>query len=113
MKNEMEKSLRVGTKIGALAGGILFLIFGLIPSFYIGSFGTVTLMAMLSGGPIHPGLIERSLIVIGTMTVLLVAAGGSIIAGALGGTVLAYVSEGLTSLGRAKGAATEAKTRAK
>jgi hypothetical protein len=105
MRGEMEKTVKVGTKIGALAGGILFLIFGLVPVFYIGSFGTVALLAYLTGGPVEAGLLMRALIVVGTVVALLCAAGVSIIAGSVAGTVLAYVAEAITAAFRRKEAA--------
>jgi hypothetical protein len=41
MKNE---SVKTGMKIGATAGGLVFLVFGIMPGFYFGSYGTLILL---------------------------------------------------------------------
>ena len=38
MKNE---SVKTGMKIGAAVGGLVFLVFGIMPGFYFGSYGTL------------------------------------------------------------------------
>ena len=47
MKNETVKS---GMKIGATAGGLVFVVFGIMPGFYFGSYGTLILLQKLMGG---------------------------------------------------------------
>ena len=46
MKNE---SVKAGMKIGATVGGLGFLVFGIMPGFYFGSFGTLILLQKLMG----------------------------------------------------------------
>ena len=38
MKNE---SVKTGMKIGVTVGGIVFLVFGIMPGFYFGSYGSL------------------------------------------------------------------------
>ncbi len=47
MKNE---TVKTGMKIGATVGGLVFLVFGIMPGFYFGSFGTLILLQKLMGG---------------------------------------------------------------
>ena len=60
MKNE---TVKTGMKIGTTVGGLVFLVFGIMPGFYFGSFGTLILLQKLMGGTVEPTLIARSLIV--------------------------------------------------
>ena len=53
MKNE---TVKTGMKIGAAAGGLGFLVFGIMPGFYFGSFGTLILLQKIMGGGVEPTL---------------------------------------------------------
>jgi hypothetical protein len=112
VKTERQKTLKVGSKIGALAGGILFLIFGLVPAFYFGSFGTMTLLSHLTGGPVEPGVIARAIVVVGTLLGLFCAAASSIVVGSVMGTALAFVADTVTGVFGTKEMAAEAETSA-
>ena len=46
MKNETVKS---GMKIGAMIGGLVFVVAGIVPGFYFGSFGTLILLQKIMG----------------------------------------------------------------
>jgi len=41
MKN---MTVKAGMKIGATVGGLVFLVFGIMPGFYFGSYGTLILV---------------------------------------------------------------------
>ena len=58
-------TMKVGTKIGAGIGVLAFLVFGIIPGFYFGSYGTLVLLSHLAGGPVGPTTIVRMLTVVG------------------------------------------------
>ena len=88
MKNE---TVKTGMKIGATAGGLVFLVFGIMPGFYFGSFGTLILLQKLSGGTVEPTLIVRSLIVMGIMVGIACAATACLVLGGLLGTALGYI----------------------
>jgi len=88
MKNE---TIKAGTKIGATIGGLVFLVFGIVPGFYFGSFGTLVLLQKLTGGPVEPTLFVRAAIVIGIVIGIACAAAVSLVVGGLLGTALGYV----------------------
>jgi hypothetical protein len=88
MKNE---AVKAGMKIGATIGGLVFLVFGIMPGFYFGSFGTLILLQKLMGGTVEPTLFARMAIVIGIAVGIACAAAVSLIIGGLIGTVLGYV----------------------
>jgi hypothetical protein len=84
MKNETVKS---GMKIGATIGGLVFLVFGIMPGFYFGSYGTLILLQKLMGGAVEPTLVVRAAIVMGIVVGISCAAAVSIVVGGLLGTV--------------------------
>lgn len=93
MTEERMRTLKVGRKIGALLGGIVFVVFGIVPGFYFGSAATVILLSHLAGGPVEPGVLVRMLIVVGTVLGLFCTASVSIVGGSALGTGLAYVAD--------------------
>ncbi len=86
-----DDSIKSGMKIGAVIGGLVFLIFGIMPGFYFGSFGTLILLQKLMGGSVEPTLFVRAAIVIGIVVGIACAAVVCLVAGGLLGTVLGYV----------------------
>jgi hypothetical protein len=92
MDDETMKALKVGRRTGALVGGILFAVFGIVPAFYFGSYAAIVLLSSLTGGPVEPGIIARVLVVAGVLLGLFCTAAVSIVAGSVVGTALAYVA---------------------
>ena len=88
MKNE---TLKTGMKIGAVAGGLVFLVFGIAAGFYFGSYGTLFLLQKLMGGAVEPTLFVRAAIVTGIMVGIACAATVSIVVGGLLGTAAGAV----------------------
>jgi hypothetical protein len=88
MKNE---TVRTGMKMGATIGGLAFLVVGIMPGFYFGSYGTLILLQKLMGGPVEPTLFVRAAIVMGIVAGLACAAAVSLVVGGLLGTALGYV----------------------
>ncbi len=88
MKNETVKS---GMKIGATVGGLVFLVFGIMPGFYFGSFGTLVLLQKLMGGTLEPTLVVRAAVVMGIMVGIASAAAVCLVVGGLLGTVAGFV----------------------
>jgi hypothetical protein len=88
MKNE---TVKAGMKIGATIGGLVFLVFGIMPGFYFGSYGTLILLQKLSGGAVEPTLISRALIVMGIIVGISCAAAVCLVVGGLLGTVAGVV----------------------
>jgi hypothetical protein len=95
-------TMKVGTKIGAGIGVLAFLVFGIVPGFYFGSYGTLVLLSHLAGGPVEPTTIVRMLTVIGIMLGVFCVGAVSIVLGSVFGTAMGYVVDVIGSLGRAK-----------
>ena len=88
MKNE---TVKAGMKIGASIGGLVFAIFGIMPGFYFGSYGTLILLQKLMGGTVEPTLFARAAIVMGIVVGIACAAAVSIVVGGLLGTAMGYL----------------------
>ena len=95
-------TMKVGTKIGAGLGVLAFLVFGIVPGFYFGSYGTLVLLSHLAGGPVEPTTIVRMLTVVGIMLGIFCVGAVSIVLGSVFGTAMGYVVDVIGSLGRAK-----------
>ena len=80
-------SVKTGMKIGATVGGLVFLVFGIMPGFYFGSYGTLILLQKLMGGAVEPSLFVRVAVVMGIVVGISCAAAVSIVVGGLLGTV--------------------------
>ncbi len=87
MKNN--ETIKTGMKIGATAGGIVFAIFGIVPGFYFGSYGTLILLQKLMG-VVEPTLFVRAAVVMGIAVGIACAAAVSLVVGGLIGTALGY-----------------------
>ncbi len=103
MKNE---TVKTGMKIGATAGGLVFLVFGIMPGFYFGSYGTLILLQKLMGGAVEPSLFVRAAIVMGIVVGISCAAAVSLVVGGLMGTAIGFVVSAPAAI-RAQKAATE------
>ena len=88
MKND---TIKAGMKIGATIGGLVFLVLGIVPGFYFGSFGTLILLQKLMGGTVEPTLFVRAAIVIGIVIGIACSAAVSLVVGGLLGTALGYI----------------------
>jgi hypothetical protein len=88
MKNE---TVKTGMKIGATVGGLVFAVFGIMPGFYFGSFGTLILLQKLIGGAVEPTLFVRAAVVMGIMVGIACAAAVSLVVGGLLGTAMGYL----------------------
>ncbi len=88
MKNE---TVKAGMKIGATVGGVVFVVFGIVPGFYFGSYGTLILLQKLMGGTVEPTLFARAAVVMGIAVGIACAAAVSIVVGAVMGTVMGFV----------------------
>jgi len=96
MTSQRMGALRTGRNIGAVIGGIIFLVFGTVPAFYFGSFGMLTLITHLVG-PVDPGIIVRMMLVVGIVMGLVCTAFVSIVVGSVLGTTLAWATDALAS----------------
>jgi len=107
-----KEMVRMGTKVGAVLGGIAFLAFGIVPGFYFGSYGILVLMNHLFGGPLQATVLVRIAVAAGVLVGITCIASVSIVVGAIFGTVTGYVVEALSGAARAKAPAEEAHAKA-
>jgi len=96
MKANMEM-VRMGTKVGAVLGGIAFLAFGIVPGFYFGSYGALVLLNHLFGGPLEATTLVRVVTVFGILVGITSVGSVTIIVGAICGTVMGYAIEAVTN----------------
>ncbi|MGO9015567.1 MAG: hypothetical protein ACLQF0_11360 [Dissulfurispiraceae bacterium] len=92
-----KEMIRMGTKIGAVLGGVVFLAVGLIPGFYFGSYGALIALKHLMGGPVEPTVLVRMIIAVGIMLGIACMATVSIVIGSVLGTALGYLVEALSA----------------
>ena len=103
-----KEMVRMGTKVGAALGGIAFLVFGIVPGFYFGSYGTLVLLNHLFGGPLQATVLVRIAVAMGVLVGITCIASVTIVVGAIFGTMVGYLTEALSSAARAKAPAEEA-----
>jgi hypothetical protein len=102
MTEDRKRTMKVGTKIGAVLGAIVFLVFGVIPGFYFGSYGTLVLLSHLAGGPVQATTIVRMITVVGILLGVFCIGAVSVVLGSVFGTALGYVVDVIGSLGKEK-----------
>lgn len=102
MTHERKRTMNVGRKIGAALGTLVFLVFGLVPGFYFGSYGTIMLLSHLAGGPVEPTTIVRMITVVGIVVGIFCIGATSIVLGSVFGTALGYVVDVTGNLGKVK-----------
>lgn len=105
----MTTGARIGRNIGAVVGIIVFLVFGIVPGFYFGSYGVLTALTHLFGGPVEPNIAVRVLLVVGVVLGIFCVGAVSVVVGSVFGTVVGYLTEALTSR-RAKEATVDVKS---
>ncbi len=105
MKNE---TVKAGMKIGATVGGLVFVVLGIVPGFYFGSYGTLILLQKLMGGSVEPTLVVRAIVVMGIAVGIACAAAVSIVVGGLLGTALGFVVSAPATLREKKEATVKA-----
>ena len=101
MKNERKSSMKVGSKIGAAIGVVAFLVFGIIPGFYFGSYGTLVILNHLAGGPVEASTVVRMITVTGILVGIFCTGTVSIVLGSVFGTALGYAVDVIGSIGKA------------
>lgn len=90
--------VKTGMKVGAVLGGIAFLIFGIVPGFHYGGYGTLMLLNKIMGGPVEFTLAVRMLVVLGILLGILCLGFMSIVVGSVFGTASGYIVHALSYL---------------
>ncbi len=99
MKDERRNTMKVGMKIGAALGTLAFLVFGLVPGFYFGSYGTLVLIQNLIGGPVEATTVVRIATVVGIMLGIFCVGAVSIVLGSVFGTALGFAVDVVSNPG--------------
>ena len=105
MKNETVKK---GMRVGATIGGLVFAVFGIMPGFYFGSFGTLILLQKVMGGTVEPTLFVRAAVVMGIMVGIACAAAVCLVVGGLLGTAVGYMASAPSAMREKQAAAQKA-----
>ena len=105
--NSKKEMIKMGTKVGAVLGGIAFVLCGIVPGFYLGSYGILVLMNHLFGGPLEPTVAVRIAIAAGILVGITCIASVAIVAGAIIGAVVGYGTQALTGHTKANAPVTE------
>lgn len=92
-----KEMVRMGTKIGATLGGIAFLVFGVMPGFFFGSYGTLLVLRHLVGGPVEPTVIVRMAVAVGTLLGVVCIGSVSVVLGSVIGTGIGYAIEAVSA----------------
>lgn len=90
MQPKEKEMISMGTKIGAILGGVVFIIFGLIPGFYFGSYTVLIISSRLFGGPLKATLFVKLLTAMGAILGIFCVASVCLVIGALVGTGIGY-----------------------
>ena len=85
----------MGIIIGAFAGGMCFLAFGLRRAVYAGGFSTVLVLSKLKGRPIEQSPFVRMMVAAGAMLSIVL---GIVVAMVLGGIVGGVIEYALTKM---------------
>jgi hypothetical protein len=90
------ETVRMWTRIGAIAGAIGFLAFGVVPGFYFGSYGALILMSHLFGS-VQPTVLLRVATAAGIVLGVTCVGFMSIVVGSILGTAIGYAARALTA----------------
>ncbi|MFO0754059.1 MAG: hypothetical protein U0411_12150 [Thermodesulfovibrionales bacterium] len=100
--------VRTGTKIGAALGGLSFLLFGVIPGFYFGSYGAMVVMKHLMGTGLEPSVVVRMVVAVGSMLGIVCVGSVHLVVGSIVGTAVGYMAASITTPSEGKAPAAEA-----
>ncbi len=84
-------TVKAGMKIGATLGTLLFAIVGLLPGFYFGGYGAISLLAKITGGAVEPSLFSRIFVVCGMLVGIFSMLTVSLVVGGLLGSLFGYL----------------------
>jgi len=96
METKRIETIKTSMKVGAVLGGMVFLLFGLMPGFHFGSAGVIMLLSKVAGGPVEATLAVRMLLVGGALLGITCLAMLSIVLGSVFGTVSGYAITALS-----------------
>ena len=92
MEKTKREILSMGSKIGGVIGAIAFLLLGLVPGFYFGSYATLIILSKLFGGPLKASAIINVIVAAGIILGIICIAAAFIVVGAIFGTAVSYLT---------------------
>jgi hypothetical protein len=95
MEEKNREIISIGTRVGAVLGGITFLIFGVVPGFHYGGYGALMLFSKLADGPVDMTLGVRLVIALGIILGILCLGFMGIVLGSILGTAAGFVVNAL------------------
>ena len=81
----------MGIIIGAFAGALFFIVFGLRPAVHAGSFSVLIILNKLKGGPIEGSMFVRVMIAAGIAVSIVLGITVAMLSGAAVGHIIEYV----------------------
>lgn len=88
MKNE---SVRTGAKIGAGIGLLAWVVVGILPAFYLGGYGAISLLHKLTGSAVEATLFARAFVLAGMLVSIATAGTCMTVIGALLGSAFGWL----------------------
>lgn len=98
MNEKRANVVKTGMKVGAVMGGVVFLVFGIVPAFHFGGAGTVMLLSKLMGGPVEFTLFLRMVVVLGILIGICCLGALSLVLGSMAGTAAGVVVNAFSHL---------------
>jgi hypothetical protein len=98
MKETRMDVVKTSMKVGAVIGGIVFLLFGILPGFHFGSAGIIMLLSKVAGGAVEATLFVRILLVLGAVLGISCLGMLSIVLGSVMGTVSGAIVSAFTGV---------------
>lgn len=95
-KSRKDILLSMGARVGGVLGAIAFLIFGLVPGFYFGSYAALVLLSKLFGGPLQATVLVKGFVAMGVILGMISIAFACIVIGAIFGTMVGYLTVMIT-----------------
>lgn len=99
MKTKNNQTVKTGMMVGAILGGLAFLVFGIIPGFEYSGLMVLALLSKITGDPLEMTLGIRMIVMLGVLVGSLCLATLAIVAGSVAGTGSAYVVNAISPVG--------------
>lgn len=99
MKETNTEVIKTGMKVGAVLGGLFFLVFGIVPGFHYSGQMVLIFLSKITGGPLDFDLGVRLVVIFGILFGSLCLGAIGIIVGSALGTISGYVVNALSPVG--------------
>lgn len=90
---EITKGMYAGRKIGGVAGLIFFLIFGIVPGYYFGSYGVMVTLHHLMGGHVEENILVKLFLAVGIALGVFCIGAVTIVLGSVAGVTIGYITD--------------------